>query len=160
AHLSAALPGHMVPAAYVALDALPVTPNGKLDRKALPSPEGTSYVAGEYEAPVGEIEARVARVWAEMLNLDRVGRNDNFFAPGGHSLLVTRAVSRLRQELGVEIGIAEFFNHPVLAEFAESAKCAASSVLPPITVIPRNQPLPLSFAQQRLWFLAQMERMS
>ena len=82
-YLSAALPDYMLPAAYVALDAMPLTPNGKLDRQALHAPEGDAYAVRGYEAPVGEIETRLARIWAEALKIERVGRADNFFELGG-----------------------------------------------------------------------------
>ncbi|SIT48141.1 Linear gramicidin synthase subunit B (Includes: ATP-dependent D-leucine adenylase; Leucine racemase (ATP-hydrolyzing); ATP-dependent alanine adenylase; ATP-dependent D-valine adenylase; Valine racemase (ATP-hydrolyzing)) (fragment) [Paraburkholderia piptadeniae] len=160
AHLHAALPEYMVPAAYVRLDVLPLTPNGKLDRKALPAPDGAAYAARGYEAPVGEVETRLARIWAELLDLDRVGRYDNFFELGGHSLVAVRVISRLRQALGVEVALGEFFKRPVLAEFAAAVREGARSLQPPITAAGRSEPLPLSFAQQRLWFLAQMEGVS
>jgi acyl-CoA synthetase (AMP-forming)/AMP-acid ligase II len=97
AHLSAVLPDYMVPAAYVRMERLPLTPNGKLDRKALPAPEQEAYAVRGYEAPVGEIETKLAAVWAEVLKLEKVGRHDNFFDLGGHSLLAVRVVSRLQQ---------------------------------------------------------------
>ena len=159
-HLSAILPEYMVPAAYVRLDALPLTANGKLDRKALPAPDGAAYAMRGYEAPVGEIEMHLARIWAEVLGLERVGRHDNFFELGGHSLLTVRVISRLRQALGVEVALAELFARPVLADFAEAVREGARTTLPPITAARRDEPLPLSFAQQRLWFLAQMEGVS
>jgi amino acid adenylation domain-containing protein len=159
-HLSAVLPEYMVPAAYVRLDALPLTANGKLDRKALPAPDGAAYVARGYEPPAGEIEIRLARIWADVLKLERVGRNDHFFELGGHSLLAVRVISRLRQALGVEVAVTELFARPVLAEFAEAVREGARSRLPPITAAGRDEPLPLSFAQRRLWFLAQMEGVS
>ena len=159
-HLSAILPEYMVPAAYVRLDALPLTANGKLDRKALPAPDGAAYAVRGYEAPVGEIEMHLARIWAEVLGLERVGRHDNFFELGGHSLLAVRVISRLRQALGVEVALAELFARPVLADFAEAVREGARTTLPPITAARRDEPLPLSFAQQRLWFLAQMEGVS
>ena len=159
-HLSAALPEYMVPAAYVRLEALPLTANGKLDRKALPAPDGAAYAARGYEAPAGEIEMRLARIWAEVLGLERVGRHDNFFELGGHSLMAVMVISRLRRALGVEVALAELFARPVLAEFAEAVREGTRSTLPPIIVAGRDEPLPLSFAQQRLWFLAQMEGVS
>nr|WP_161974662.1 non-ribosomal peptide synthetase [Albitalea terrae] len=157
AHLLARLPEHMVPATYVALDALPLTPNGKLDRKALPAPEGAGDGAHGHEAPAGEIETAVARIWAQVLQVERIGRRSHFFELGGHSLLAVRVVSRLREVLGVEVSLADLFDQPVLSGFALLVRRAARSALPPITVVDRSQPLPLSFAQQRLWFLAQME---
>jgi amino acid adenylation domain-containing protein len=159
-HLSAALPEYMTPAAYVMLEALPLTPNGKIDRKALPAPEGVAYAVSGYEAPVGEIETALARVWAEALKVERVGRHDDFFDLGGHSLLAVRVVSGVRKALGLEVGVTELFLHPTLSEFAETVNNSARSELPPITKTSRDGPLALSFAQQRLWFLAQMEGVS
>jgi aryl carrier-like protein len=159
-HLSAALPEYMTPAAYVMVEAMPLTPNGKVDRKALPDPGGMAYAARDYEAPVGEIETALAEIWADTLKLERVGRQDNFFDLGGHSLLAVRVVSRLRQVLGAEVGVTDLFLHPVLIEFAQVVRGAARSALPPITKTSRDEPLALSFAQQRLWFLAQMEGVS
>ena len=156
-YLSAALPRHMTPAAYVRLEALPLTPNGKLDRNALPAPEGNAYTARRYEAPVGEIETALAEIWADALKLERVGRHGDFFDLGGHSLLAVRVASRVRQMLGVEVNVTQFFDHPALTEFARTVKDAARSELPPITKTSRDEPLALSFAQQRLWFQAQME---
>ena len=159
-HLSGLLPEYMVPAAYVRLESLPLTANGKLDRKALPAPDGDAYSTRGYEAPEGEIEEKLAAVWAEVLKVERVGRNDNFFALGGHSLLAVRTVTRLRQELGVEIAIRDLFAYPVLADLARVLESAAPCALPPISRVERRERLPLSFAQQRLWFLAQMEGVS
>jgi len=119
AHLSARLPDHMVPAAYVRLANFPLTANGKLDRRALPAPDADAFVTRGYEAPVGEVESTVARIWAEVLKLDRVGRNDNFFELGGHSLLAMAAISRLQQALGVAIGIVDLFARPQLTALAE-----------------------------------------
>jgi acyl carrier protein len=119
AHLSERLPEYMVPAAYVRLDALPLTPNGKVDRKALPAPEGDAFPARGYEAPAGETEEALAEIWAEVLRVERVGRNDHFFELGGHSLLAVRVISRVRQVLGVEVRIADLFEKPVLSALAE-----------------------------------------
>src|SRR6266498_1821742 len=163
-HLAARLPEYMVPAAYVRLEQLPLTPNGKLDRKALPAPEQDAYVRGWYEAPVGEVEETLARLWQELLGVERVGRHDNFFELGGHSLLAVQLIVRVRQTLQVEMPITTLFLKPTLAQIAEvvmemSAR-GDSQILPPITVVSRESALPLSFSQQRLWFLAQMEDIS
>src|SRR5262249_34432151 len=99
AHLTSRLPEYMVPSAYVRLEALPLTSNGKLDRKALPAPEGQDRVTRGYESPVGETETRLARIWADLLKLERVGRHDNFFELGGHSLLVTMLLARVKREM-------------------------------------------------------------
>ncbi|HEU4558014.1 MAG TPA: amino acid adenylation domain-containing protein, partial [Longimicrobium sp.] len=155
-HLSARLPEYMVPAAYVRLETLPLTPSGKVDRKALPAPEGDAFVTRGYEAPVGETEQALAEVWSELLRVEQVGRRDHFFELGGHSLLAVRVISRVRQVLGAEVGIAELFERPVLADLARTIDNAARTELPPIERVDRSAPLPLSFAQQRLWFLERM----
>jgi hypothetical protein len=109
----------MVPAAYVRLQQLPLTGSGKLDRRALPAPEGTAYAARVYEAPEGEIETAVAEIWSQVLQVERIGRHDNFFVIGGHSLLAVRVIARLRKMLEVEVGISDLFARPVLSSFAE-----------------------------------------
>ncbi|HEU4883163.1 MAG TPA: AMP-binding protein, partial [Longimicrobium sp.] len=156
AHLSERLPEYMVPAAYVWMEALPLTPNGKVDRRALPAPEGDAYARRGDEAPVGETEAALAGIWAEVLGVERVGRHDHFFELGGHSLLAVRVISRMRQLLGVEVAIADLFERPVLADLARVIVDAARTELPPIEPADRSAPLPLSFAQQRLWFLERL----
>src|SRR6478736_3688267 len=118
AHLAAKLPEYMVPAAYVQLKSLPLTANGKLDRRALPAPDTDAYTVREYEAPVGELETKLAEIWAEVLEVERVGRCDNFFDLGGHSLLAVRMVSQVRQILGVEVAVGDPFVRPVLMDFA------------------------------------------
>ncbi|HEX9939568.1 MAG TPA: non-ribosomal peptide synthetase, partial [Longimicrobium sp.] len=118
AHLSERLPEYMVPAAYVRLEVLPLTANGKLDRKALPAPEGDAYAGREYAAPVGETEEALAEIWAELLRVERVGRHDSFFDLGGHSLLAVQVVSRVRQVMEVELSLGAVFEHPELSALA------------------------------------------
>ncbi|KAB1082420.1 AMP-binding protein [Neorhizobium galegae] len=119
AHLGGRLPDYMVPAAFVRLDGLPLTPNGKLDRQALPAPDDDAYARTAYEAPQGEVETALAEIWAELLGVERVGRNDNFFELGGHSLLAVQLMERLRRlSLGVEV--RTLFARPVLADLAAS----------------------------------------
>jgi len=156
AHLGATLPEHMVPAAFVRMDRLPLLHNGKLDRNALPAPEGDAFAVREYEAPVDETEAALAGIWAEVLHVERVGRHDNFFELGGHSLLAVQVISRVRQALAVEVALGSLFTRPVLAEFARGLETAARAELPPVVPVPREGRIPLSFAQQRLWFLEQL----
>ncbi|MGZ0700663.1 amino acid adenylation domain-containing protein [Pseudomonas piscis] len=151
------LPEYMVPAAYVRLDALPLTANGKLDRQALPVPELDALLSREYEAPQGEQEIALAQIWSELLHVERVGRHDHFFELGGHSLLAMRMLSQVRQRLGVELALGELFADAELHAVAQALSRAERSDLPDLLPAPRNQPLALSFAQQRLWFLAQME---
>ncbi|WP_214317641.1 non-ribosomal peptide synthetase [Nonomuraea sediminis] len=114
------LPEYMVPAYFVLLDELPLTPSGKVDRAALPEPGGTRAGVGEYVAPRTEVEERVARVWSEVLGVDRVGVHDDFFALGGHSLLATRVAFGLRAELGIEVQVRTLFEHPTVAALAET----------------------------------------
>jgi amino acid adenylation domain-containing protein len=160
AYLQERLPGYMVPVAYIEMEKLPLTPNGKIDRKALPAPEGDAYGARGYEEPQGGIERALAEIWAEVLKLERVGRHDNFFELGGHSLLAVRVMARLRQTLGVEVGISELFAHSSVAGLAQSLGSAARAGLPAVRPMERPDKLPLSFAQQRLWFLAQIPGVS
>ncbi len=157
AQLSAVLPEYMVPAAYVHLSALPLTANGKLDRKALPAPEGAAFVQNCFAPPDGEIEQALAQIWSELLGVERVGRQDNFLELGGHSLLGVRLISRVRQRLGVELPLHVLFAKPVLSELAEQVAQAARSTLSIIPLVDRSEPLALSFAQERLWFIAQMD---
>jgi amino acid adenylation domain-containing protein len=164
ASLGERLPEYMVPAAFVVLDSLPVTPNGKVDRAALPAPDpGRAAAAGEYVAPRTPAEARVAAVWSEVLGTERVGAHDDFFALGGHSLLATRVVSRVREALGVELPLRALFEAPTVAGLAArlegAAPGGAAAGPPPVVRIPRDplRPLPLSFGQQRLWFIEQLE---
>jgi len=129
AHLQASLPAYMVPAAYVNLEALPLTLNGKLDRNALPDPEGEAFVRAAYEAPIGPIEDAIAGIWCELLNLDRVSRHDNFFTLGGHSLLAVRLAERLRQvELSADI--KTLFAQPTLKALAASTGHLNDIVVP------------------------------
>jgi hypothetical protein len=133
-YLSRHLPQYMVPSAYVYLECMPLTPNGKLDRKALPVPDRQRELHSSdiYEAPRGGIESALAAIWSELLKLDQVGRRDSFFDLGGNSLLAVRVMSRLRDGLRLEATVADLFAHPVLADFAFHLENASRSSLPPI----------------------------
>ncbi len=159
-HLSAVLPAAFIPARIVVLHALPTLPNGKIDRAALPALDASTDAQPEYEAPVGEIEAALASIWSEVLGLARIGRRDNFFAVGGHSLLALRVASRVHKRLGIELELGEFFDKPELMTLAAAVQSMAHSEPPAIESAPRQQPMALSFAQQRLWFLSQLEGVS
>ncbi|AJX84375.1 D-alanine--poly(phosphoribitol) ligase, subunit 1 [Burkholderia pseudomallei 7894] len=154
------LPSYMVPSAYVRLDAWPLTPNGKLDRRALPAPADDAYARAEYEAPRGAKEEALAAIWRELLHVERVSRHDNFFELGGHSLLAVQLVSRLRQALSVEVALSTVFDAPVLSALASRLDDNTAEVLPPIPLAPRDGRIALSLAQQRLWFLTQLEGVS
>ncbi|AEI67903.1 non-ribosomal peptide synthetase [Corallococcus macrosporus] len=161
AFLQQRLPEHMVPAALVALEALPLTPNGKVDRKALPVPDGL-LSSESRAAPRNGTEELMASIWADVLRTNRAGIHDHFFDLGGHSLLATRVVSRIREAFGVELPIAALFEAPTIATLSErvqalQAQQAGEAPPPPLQPFPRDGELPLSFAQQRLWFLYQMD---
>ncbi|MFE7853363.1 amino acid adenylation domain-containing protein [Streptomyces sp. NPDC057403] len=148
------LPQHAVPSDFVVLDALPVGVSGKLDRSALPEGAHTRDAAGPaYAAPRDETERIVAEVWADVLGLDRVGLDDSFFDLGGHSLLATMAVSRIAQRLGREVELRTVFEHPTVRGFAPAVAGARVSGATEVMPVDREGPLPLSFAQERLWFL-------
>ncbi|MDQ3510342.1 MAG: amino acid adenylation domain-containing protein, partial [Pseudomonadota bacterium] len=151
------LPEYMVPGAFVELDAFPLTPNGKLDRKALPAPDGTSLVQREYEAPQGDIEETLGEIWKSLLGVERIGRHDHFFELGGHSLLAVQVVSHVRDRLNVEVALRELFMQPVLQDFAQAVRQSMASTMSRIERVERDRPLPLSLAQQRLWFIDQLD---
>src|SRR6266566_5961562 len=159
AFLGERLPEFMIPAVFTELAALPLTPSGKVDRAALPAPDATRpEVGGRYVAPRTETERVLAGIWAQVLGIDRVGAEDNFFALGGHSLLATRVISRIRRVFGAEVPVAALFDQPTVSALAAViAGTDAGPAAPPVVPVPRDERLPLSFAQQRLWFLAQLE---
>ena len=164
AYLGTKLPDYMVPAVFVFLDALPLTPNAKVDRRRLPDPRlGAPAAAGLPLAPRTRTERALAGIWTELLGIERVGAADDFFALGGHSLLATAAVSRIRAELEVELPLRAFFESPRLAELATRIETLAGAEFapppaPPIVAVPRDEPPALSFAQERLWFLDRLDR--
>jgi len=172
AHLREGLPEYMVPSAFVVLERMPLTPTGKIDRRALPAPEEvkTEGESGEaaFAAPRTRTEKRLAEAWREVLRLERVGVNDNFFDLGGHSLLVTQLASRIRAGFGIELPMAAVFESPTLAALAAKIEPllpegADEEPAEQIPVVPRDkpgqpgQPFPLSFSQERLWFLDQFQ---
>ncbi|MEK6283643.1 MAG: amino acid adenylation domain-containing protein [Acidobacteriota bacterium] len=162
AHLSQKLPEYMMPSAIVLLAELPLTANGKVDRRALPEPGSLrSELAVTYLTPRGATQELLASKWSHLLRVERVGRHDNFFELGGHSLLATQIVSWIREAFGVEVQLRSLFEQPTLAGLAEiverEMQVSRKLQSPPIRPVPRDQELPLSYAQQRLWFSAQLE---
>ncbi|HAT3516543.1 TPA: amino acid adenylation domain-containing protein [Serratia marcescens] len=158
-HLQARLPDYMVPVAYVWLEALPLTGNGKLDKRALPVPQVDAYVREAYAPPQGEAENLLAAIWRELLGVERVGRYDHFFELGGHSLMAVRLANRV-QQAGWLLPLQALFASPVLHVLAQALEVAPAQEPLPILPVARDGELPLSFAQQRLWFLTQLEGMS
>ncbi len=152
------LPLAMVPAAFVFIPELPLMPNGKINRAALPAPE---FVVDEYVAPRDVVEELIAGIWAEVLELERVSVHDDFFALGGHSLNATQVMARLFDVFQVDLGLRSLFETPTVAGLAQSVNAAVpeGTISRPAALVPSPRPelLPLSFAQQRLWFLEQLE---
>jgi len=156
------LPDQMVPAVFVLLDTMPLLSNGKIDQRALPAPDRTRPELDKiFVAPRTPTEELLAEIWAQVLDLERVGIHDNFFDLGGHSLLATQAVSRMRDAFQVDIPLRRLFEVPTVAGLAESIEAARQAgqnlLVPPILPVPRNGDPALSFAQQRLWFFNQLE---
>lgn len=155
-YLAKKLPGYMIPTYFVCLPTLPKNINGKIDKKALPKPQ--KLTTENIVNPRTPTEELLIGIWKTVLNLNTVGIKDNFFALGGHSLLATRVISQIKQVLEVDIPIRQLFETPTIVELGEVIssfqKTTANLVIP---VVPRDKYLPLSFAQQRLWFLAQLE---
>jgi amino acid adenylation domain-containing protein len=153
------LPDYMVPAAFVFLDTLPFNPNGKLDRRALPAPDASSFgQSTDFVAPRTSIEKVLAEIWTQVLGLEQVSINDNFFELGGHSLLATQVISRCRQAFNVEIPLHLLFEKPAIATFAEAI--TSNNTQNPSQNIARltnRESIPLSFAQQRIWLVEQIE---
>ncbi|ORC59228.1 non-ribosomal peptide synthetase [Pseudomonas floridensis] len=156
--LSLELPDYMVPAQLVRLDNMPLSPSGKLDRRALPEPQ---WQTREHVEPQTALHKQIAGIWREVLGVPRVGLCDDFFALGGHSLLATQIISRVRQACDIDLPLRTLFEASELGAFAEQVeRIQASGVrgsLQPIARVDRSQPVPLSYSQQRMWFLWQME---
>ncbi|MBU7585508.1 MAG: non-ribosomal peptide synthase/polyketide synthase [Nostoc sp. TH1S01] len=159
--LKAKLPEYMIPSALVLLESLPLTANGKIDRRALPKPELDSALSEKYAAPRTANEEILVQIWAQILKVEQVGIHDNFFELGGHSLLATQLVSRIRNIFKVELPLRDLFTAGTVAELAQSIGQLQQQNLelhaPPIVPRTEDKELPLSFAQQRLWFLDQLQ---
>ncbi|NMZ41162.1 non-ribosomal peptide synthetase [Pseudomonas proteolytica] len=158
AALAAELPEYMVPAQLIRLDAMPLSPSGKVDRRALPEPV---WQVREHVEPQTALEQQIAGIWRTVLGLPRIGLRDDFFALGGHSLLATQIISRTRQACDVELPLRTLFEASELGDFAEQVRLIQASgqrnQQTAIGKVDRSQPVPLSYSQQRMWFLWQME---
>ncbi|CAK15503.1 non-ribosomal peptide synthetase [Pseudomonas entomophila] len=151
------LPDYMVPSAFVQLPALPLTANGKYDRNGLPAPDASAFAQHVYQAPQGTLESALAAIWSEVLGIAPIGREDHFFTLGGHSLLVMRVLAKVRQDLALDAPPSALFESPRLMDFALRLQATQNEERLPISVVERSGAQTLSSAQQRLWFLAQME---
>jgi amino acid adenylation domain-containing protein len=159
AFLKQGLPDYMLPSAFVTLEALPLTPNGKVDRRALPAPEQVRPALDEtFVAPRTHVEEELARVWGDVLRLEGIGVHDDFFELGGQSLLATQALSRLNKIFDTELSLVSFFEHPTIARLAQEIARQEQTAQPgiPLEPVAKGGVLPLSFAQQRLWFMDQL----
>ncbi|MDB4951182.1 MAG: tycC3, partial [Gemmatimonadetes bacterium] len=157
AHLEQRLPAYMVPPTFVWLERLPLSPTGKIDRAALPAPDEAGVERGAYAPPRTPAEEVLAGIYAEVLGVERVGVRDSFFDLGGHSLLATRVVSRVRELLGAELPLPTLFESPTVERLAAALARAGAPELPAVVPIPRAGGVPLSFAQERLWFLDRLQ---
>ncbi|HKE59473.1 MAG TPA: amino acid adenylation domain-containing protein, partial [Pyrinomonadaceae bacterium] len=161
-YLAERLPGYMVPAAFVTLADFPLTPNGKVDRKLLPAPdESRPELATSYQAPSTPVEEVLAGIWSHVLGVEQIGISDDFFELGGHSLLATQVVSRIRESFQTELPLRALFESPTIALLAErleqGLKAQTATTLPAIARRAHQQPPRLSWAQQRLWVLDQLD---
>jgi len=154
------LPDYMVPSAFTIMDSFPVTPSGKVNRRALPVPESVQ-TGDKYVAPVTPEEELIANIWSDVLHKDKIGIHDSFFDLGGHSLLATQVISRLQSAFEMTIPLKYLFEYPTIAELARQItilqKQGSAAEAPPLVPVSRDQELPLSYAQQRLWFLDQLQ---
>ncbi|MEO1558214.1 MAG: amino acid adenylation domain-containing protein, partial [Cyanobacteria bacterium J06632_19] len=152
------LPDYMIPSAFVLMDELPLTPSGKVDRRALPAPDKSRPVLDvEFVVPRTPTEEILAEIWAEVLSLNEVGILDNFFLLGGDSIQATQLISRVRDRFQIELSLHRLFESPTVAEFSQDILGATRQQLAAIKPIPRQGELPLSFAEQRLWFLDKLQ---
>ena len=152
-HLLKNLPEYMVPAYFIQLENMPLTSNGKVDRRALPEPEVSMVVGTEYEAPRNEVEEKLANIWCEVLGVEKVGIYDNFFELGGHSLKAIQLTSLLHKRLNIKIGLQEIFNLPTVELLSKVISNRASSIYKDITPLSKQDHYELSYAQRRLWII-------
>ncbi|MGD2183146.1 amino acid adenylation domain-containing protein [Lusitaniella coriacea LEGE 07167] len=155
--LQGQLPEYMIPVAFVLLEALPLTPNGKVDRNALPVPNSSHLLQSEnFVAPRNETEQTIAAIWNQILGVN-AGIFDDFFELGGHSLLATQVIARVREAFAIDLPLRRLFEFPTIAGLSEAVGNATPNTLKTLSPIDRADTIPLSFAQQRLWFLDQLE---
>ncbi|MGC4099605.1 MAG: amino acid adenylation domain-containing protein [Nitrospira sp.] len=157
-YLSDRLPHYMVPSVMLCLDTMPLSATGKVNRNALPAPEDTGGRAAARIAPRNQVEESLVELWKSLLEVPEAGIHDHFFEHGGHSLLATQLVSRIREIFEVNVSLPALFERPTIAALAEEVmrlrqRDQQASPMPPIIPVPRDQPLPLSYSQQRMWLM-------
>ena len=157
-HLTARLPHYMVPSVILCLETMPLSATGKVNRNALPAPEHTAGLPAGRIAPRNQVEESLAELWKSVLQVPEAGIHDHFFEQGGHSLLATQLVSRIRELFEVDVSLPALFERPTIAALAEEVtrlrrREQKASMMPPISPVPRDQPLPLSYSQQRMWLM-------
>ncbi len=158
AHLGAALPDYMIPSRFIRLAALPLTINGKVDKRALPAPdEGREGLEAEYEAPRDELETGMARIWSEILGRDKIGIHDNFFELGGHSIKATQLMSRIHKVMKISLGLREIFDAPTVAALSDVARRKDPKSFVRIENLPPADTYAVSHAQKRLWLTEKIE---
>jgi amino acid adenylation domain-containing protein len=155
--LAMSLPAYMIPTSFTWLDSMPLNAADKIDRKALPQPD-ISQEENIYLAPMSELEINICDIWQSVLGIERIGLSDNFFLLGGHSLLAVQLISHLRKQLAIEIPLNSLFVYPVLTDFVKEVAQNKIHVVNRIELADRTKPLALSYAQQRLWFIDQMDK--
>ena len=154
------LPDYMLPNAFIEIDVLPLSANGKVDKKQLPAVTDNDFLKREYVSARNLTEAQLVDIWQDILQVENISIYDDFFELGGHSILATQMIARIAEEFSIEITLQDFFSHPSIAECAQNINSGdlveIFSRQHPITTVDRNQPLPLSFAQERLWVIEQI----
>ncbi|MEO7766559.1 MAG: amino acid adenylation domain-containing protein, partial [Ferruginibacter sp.] len=158
-YLNNKLPAYMVPVIWVQMESLPLTPNGKIDKNALPQPETSVLTINEYVPPGNQLEEDLAGIWKKILGIEQAGIHDNFFALGGHSLSAMQVISALRKKLELEVVIKDIFNYPTIASLANHLSAQGKQALLPSIEFVQQRPvnIPLSYSQERLWFIDQLE---
>lgn len=156
-YLAKKLPKYMIPSFIIELEALPLTINGKINKEALPQPEWLKR-GGEYLAPQTILEKKLTSIWEAILQIDKIGIEDNFFHLGGHSLLAMKVIAKIKKDLNLNLVVADIFDHPTIRSLSQhTASAVDDDGIPPLTAVPKATNIPLSYAQERLWFIDQFE---
>ncbi len=156
-HLDKELPDYMIPSYFIQLEKLPLTANGKVDRKILPVPDGSIFTGTEFKAPTNSTEEKLVVIWREILGIEKIGIDDNFFELGGHSLKATSLAAKIHRELNVKIPLKEIFNAPTVSQMSEYIMSSEENIYSPIQPLDEKEYYDLSYSQKRLWILHQLQ---